>query len=436
MIVDAVIPALDEEGSIGDVVRSLPRDLVRSVVVVDNGSRDGTAAVARAAGAVVVDEPRRGYGSACLAGIAALAPGCEVVVFLDADGSDEVEALPRLLAPIREGRADLVIGSRAAAGSPALTAAQRAGNALATAWLRRRFRIPATDLGPFRAITREALERLGMSDRTYGWTVEMQIKAAKQGLRYAEVGVAALPRRAGRSKVSGTIRGVLGASWKILGLLLRHDLFSRRSLPSRDELIVFLKLPEPGRVKTRLVPAIGAAAAAALHRALVERTLARVAAGEPPWKTVLCFDPPEGEPGLRAWLGRGLEARAQAPGDLGVRLETASRDAFAGGARRVAFIGTDAPDLDASDVAGAFRALERTDAAIAPAHDGGYALLATRAHHPALFREIAWSTGDVSRQTLDRARAAGISVTTLRTLADVDRPEDLGALPAELRRGW
>jgi len=225
MIVDAVIPALDEEASVGAVVRALRGDLVRTIIVVDNGSRDRTAEEAWAAGASVVSEPRRGYGAACLAGIAALPGEGDVVLFLDADGSDDISALEKLLAPIQEGQADLVVGSRAAAAG-ALTASQRAGNALATAWLRRRFGIQATDLGPFRAIRRDALEKLEMKDRDYGWTVEMQIKAAKRGLRYAEVAVAALPRRAGRSKVSGTWRGVIGASWKILGLLVRHDLFA------------------------------------------------------------------------------------------------------------------------------------------------------------------------------------------------------------------
>ncbi len=153
----------------------------------------------------------------------------DVVVFLDADGSDDVEALERLLEPITEGRADLVVGSRAGSGAEALSGAQRAGNAIAAAWLRRRYGMNATDLGPFRAIRRHALAALAMRDRGYGWTVEMQIKTARLGLAYAEVRVRSLPRRGGRSKVSGTWRGVLGASWKILSLLIRNDLLASRS---------------------------------------------------------------------------------------------------------------------------------------------------------------------------------------------------------------
>ncbi len=233
MKVDVVIPALDEESSIGRVVRSIPRDLVRTIVVADNGSRDRTADEARAAGAQVVNASRRGYGSACLAGIAALPPDGDVIVFLDADGSDDLSALESLLQPIAEGRADFVVGSRVGEGREELTGVQRAGNVIAAAWLRRRYGMNATDLGPFRAIRRDALDRLRMADPDYGWTVEMQIKAARLKLRYAEVKVRTLPRRGGRSKVSGTWRGVIGASWKIIGLLVRNDLLARRPRPPK-----------------------------------------------------------------------------------------------------------------------------------------------------------------------------------------------------------
>jgi len=223
--IDVIIPALNEEQAIAGVVRGIPRPLVRQVYVVDNGSADATAKVAREAGAIVVTEPRRGYGSACLAGIAALPADTEIVVFLDADGSDEPAEMHELVRAIVEDRADLVIGSRAlgAVERGALTPQQQVGNAIASGWLRARFGLPATDLGPFRAIRRSSLDALGMVDTNYGWTVEMQIKAARKQLRYAEV-PAAYKRRIGESKVSGTVRGVLGASYKILGLLAWYDL--------------------------------------------------------------------------------------------------------------------------------------------------------------------------------------------------------------------
>lgn len=234
--IDVVIPALDEEAAVGQVVEAVLRTGVREVVVVDNGSTDGTAAAARAAGARVVYEARRGYGSACLAGIASLQPDGDVVVFLDADWSDDPAMLPVIVEPITDGEADFVVGSRAlgAAEPGALTLPQRLGNAIAARWLRLRFGLPATDLGPFRAIARPALERLGMRDRGYGWTVEMQIKAARAGLRYREVPVP-YRRRIGRSKISGTVRGVLGASWKIIGLLIRYDLWEGRPRRSRGD---------------------------------------------------------------------------------------------------------------------------------------------------------------------------------------------------------
>ncbi len=234
MNVDVVIPALDEELSVGEVVRAFA-GRVRQVVVADNGSRDRTAEVAREAGAFVVSAPRRGYGNACLAALAALEADCDVVVFTDADGSDDPADLEKLVAPIAAGHADLVIGSRVRgvmeAGS--LTPQQRMGNALAATWLRVRFGQPATDLGPFRAISKRALDALRMSDPTYGWTIEMQIKAARLNLRFVEVPVAYRRRKAGVSKVSGSLRGAAGAGIKILGLLAYYDIVQRSTLAQR-----------------------------------------------------------------------------------------------------------------------------------------------------------------------------------------------------------
>jgi glycosyltransferase involved in cell wall biosynthesis len=221
--VAAVIPALDEEGALPAVLAALATAGVPEVVVVDNGSSDGTARVARDAGATVVTEPRRGYGAACLAGLAALAPRPpEVVVFLDADGSDDPAELPRLLAPLDARTAELVIGSRVLGGAEpgALTPTQRFGNRLATALLAIAFGARFTDLGPFRAIRWESLAGLGMRDIGFGWTVEMQVRAVRQRLRITEVPVS-YRRRVGASKITGTLRGTLLAGRAILGTIFR-----------------------------------------------------------------------------------------------------------------------------------------------------------------------------------------------------------------------
>lgn len=229
MKVAAVIPALDEEASVGGIVRGLPRDLVQRVLVVDNGSADRTAEVARAAGAEVVREPRRGYGQACLTGIRQ-ADGAEVILFLDADGSDVPSDARRILAPILQGRADMVVGSRMRGRRErgALPAHARFGNRLASLLMLLLWRARYSDLGPFRAIRADALRRMRMADRNFGWTVEMQIKAARKGLRVLEVPVG-YRRRVGRSKISGTLRGSLLAGAKILFTITRLLLWDTKA---------------------------------------------------------------------------------------------------------------------------------------------------------------------------------------------------------------
>jgi len=214
--VAVIIPALDEEEAIGPVLDAIDRSLVDSVVVGDNGSRDRTAEVARAGGAIVVHEPRRGYGSACLRAIAEV-PDHDVLVFLDADGADDPAEIPRVLAPLADG-AELVIGSRVRGDAEpgALTPVQRFGNALTCTLVRLFWGVRYTDLGPFRAVTMPAYARLRMRDPDFGWTVEMQVKAAQLGLRVQEVPVASRVRRAGRSKVSGTLSGSFHAGRRIL----------------------------------------------------------------------------------------------------------------------------------------------------------------------------------------------------------------------------
>ncbi len=217
-----IIPALNEEKSLPLVLAALPK--VDDVIVVDNGSTDGTAAVAAAGGARVVSEPRRGYGSACLAGIAALRDP-EIVVFVDADFSDHPEELPNLVAPIAEGRADMVIGSRALGNREkgALLPQARFGNMLACFLMRVIYGHRYTDLGPFRAIRFESLRKIGMRDRNFGWTVEMQIRALRHGLRVTEVPVS-YRKRVGVSKITGTLSGTIRAGYKILYTIFRHSL--------------------------------------------------------------------------------------------------------------------------------------------------------------------------------------------------------------------
>ena len=220
----AVIPALDEEGSIGAVIRRLLAGGVAQVIVADNGSRDRTAEVARAAGAVVVPALRRGYGSACQAALAVLPAGAEAVVFCDADGADDLDQLDAVTGPVLRGVADLVVGSRALGRSEpgALTPPQRIGNLVAICLMRLLYWRRVTDLGPFRCVSTASLARLHMSDPAFGWTAEMQTKALRLGLRYVEVPVNAKARTAGESKISGRIGPIFKAGWAIITTILRH----------------------------------------------------------------------------------------------------------------------------------------------------------------------------------------------------------------------
>ena len=228
-----IIPVLDEEQTIGAVVNAVDRTLVDQVLVVDNGSQDATVKVAREAGATVLHQPRRGYGSACLTGIAA-ASSADVLVFLDGDGSDDPREIPALLQTLHDTGAELVVGSRTRGRIEpgALSPVQELGNWLTCALVRWFWGAHYTDLGPFRALTRAGLERLSMADPDFGWTIEMQVKAAQRGLRVREIPVTYRVRRGGHSKVSGTVLGSYHAGRRILGYVFEakaRDLLGQRS---------------------------------------------------------------------------------------------------------------------------------------------------------------------------------------------------------------
>lgn len=218
-----IIPALNEEAVIGAMLDEVDRSMVDAVVVADNGSGDRTAEIAASRGAAVVREEERGYGAACLKAIEALPEWAGVVVFMQADLSEDPGEIAGLVKPIARGEADLVIGSRVLgrAEPGALLPHQKFGNWLACGLIRAGWGFRYTDLGPFRAIRAGSLKELGMQDRNYGWTVEMQIRALKRGLRVREMPVAYRLRRAGTNKVSGNVRASLRAGWVIISTVAK-----------------------------------------------------------------------------------------------------------------------------------------------------------------------------------------------------------------------
>ena len=224
--IDVIIPAFNEANAVGLVVRDIPKELVRYIVVVDNNSSDETREVAQNAGAIVIPEPMQGYGAACLRGLSYLNEldvKPDIVVFIDADYSDYPQEMFDLVAPILDGKAEMVIGSRSLGNREkgAMMPQQVFGNWLATTLMKWIYRAEFTDLGPFRAITWNALQEIGMKDRDYGWTVEMQVKVLKKGIAYQEIPVK-YRKRIGVSKITGTIKGTVMAGYKIILTILRY----------------------------------------------------------------------------------------------------------------------------------------------------------------------------------------------------------------------
>jgi glycosyltransferase involved in cell wall biosynthesis len=228
--VSVIIPTHNEAQAIARVLADLPSDLTTEVIVVDSNSTDGTPDIAARMAARVIEEPRRGYGRACLTGLAA-ANSPDVVVFLDGDYSDRPSELPLLLAPIVEGRADITLGSRLCSAG-AMPWHQVLGNRLAASLIRVLYGLKINDLGPFRAGRADVLRALALEETTYGWAVEMILKAALAGYRVVEVPVSYYPR-IGRSKISGTLKGTVGAAWFILSLIVRYYFRHRRASAPR-----------------------------------------------------------------------------------------------------------------------------------------------------------------------------------------------------------
>lgn len=227
MIIDVIIPAFNEEGCVGKVVSDLDRNLVRDVIVVNNNSTDKTREIAEKAGAIVIDEKKQGYGAACLKGIDYAnrqKEKADIIAFLDADYSDHPEELSKVVDPIFNNEYDMVIGSRnmGKREKGSMTPQQIFGNWLATFLIRIIYKFQYTDLGPFRAIRFDALNRIGMVDQTYGWTVEMQVKAIKNNLKVIEVPVSYRKRGAGKSKVAGTLKGTILAGYKIITTIFKY----------------------------------------------------------------------------------------------------------------------------------------------------------------------------------------------------------------------
>lgn len=444
-----VMPALNEEAAVGRQVRALRehpalRALpITRIIVVDNGSDDATADVARAAGSEVISEPRRGYGYACLAGVRA-ATDASIILLMDADGSDDPAGAARVVELVLSGTADLAMGSRTrgACEPGALTPQQRAGNAVGALLLHLLYGLRVTDIGPVRAIRRDMLQRLEMREMAYGWSAEMLAKAARAGLRVREAPVDYRQRAGGTSKVSGTLQGTLRASHHILRTLLRYRTWTIPACAplSSNALFIISRVPTPGQTKTRLGRRIGHDTAAALYAAFLrdlgERfTTAARRDGYDLWWYYVAPDG-MGADDFSRYVPPGGELLRQHGTDLGVRLRYGFQHLAARGYERIVVLGSDSPHVPAATITDAFAALATHDVVLGPACDGGYYLLGQRtiSTEPTdLFTGIPMSTPRVCEQTLARARELGLRVALTPVTFDVDEPPSLATLHVVLR---
>lgn len=412
-----ILPCLDEAEALPWVLGRVPAGW--RAIVVDNGSRDGSAELARSLGASVVEEPRRGFGAACHAGL--LAATAEMVCFLDCDGSLDPAQLPHITAPVHAGSADLVLGRRRPTTAGAWPLHARLANAALARRLRASTGAPLHDLGPMRAARRERLLALGLGDRRSGYPLEMVLAASAAGMRIAETSVDYLPRT-GRSKVTGTVRGTRQAV---------RDMRAVLAAPP-PTLLVIAKSPVPGRVKTRLTPPCTPEQAAALAEAALADTLAtldRVPAG----RRLLVL---EGEAG--PWLPPGWQVVRQSEGGLDERLAAAFAHAAGTAPDTPALlVGMDTPQIGGALLAEPLSPARRTgvDAWYGPAADGGFWALGLARPTAELARRLLlglpMSTPETGQALLDRLAANGLTVGHLPVLTDVDTIRDARHVAAE-----
>ncbi|BBM83213.1 TIGR04283 family arsenosugar biosynthesis glycosyltransferase [Candidatus Uabimicrobium amorphum] len=422
--IDVIIPVLNEELSIGKVIDDIP-SWVRDIIVVDNGCTDNTVEVAVRHGAKVVHEPMRGYGAACLKGISVL-QNPDIVVFVDGDYSDRPQQMHRLVDPIVHGEAEMVIGSRVLGNRErgALTPQARFGNWLACHLIFAVWRVRYTDLGPFRAISYPTLTSFAMCDLNYGWTVEMQIKAAIHRTPSTDVAVDYC-RRIGTSKISGTVSGVIGAGYKILTTIFKYAV-RLQQVNKTKRVVLFSKYPLAGKSKTRMIPALGKEGAANLQREMttfISAKLRRFCRKNNIIFEVRFFGGNRQE--MQKWLGESMVMRAQRGEDLGEKMYQAFSQSFNEGTKYCVVTGADCPEVSEEILRLTFLYLKSVPLVIGPAADGGYYLIAMTQRFREVFHNIAWGSSSVLQQTLDAAKKVGIRYQLLPVLHDVDLPEDL-----------
>lgn len=453
MRVSVIIPTHNEAQAIGRVLADLPADLTTEVIVVDSNSNDGTPEIAARMGARVVREPRRGYGRACLTGLAE-ASSPDVVVFLDGDYSDRPSELPMILGPIADGRADLTIGSRLRDRrcTDALPWHQVFGNRLAAGLIRLLYGVKITDLGPFRAGRADVLRSLGLEEMTYGWAVEMILKGALAGFRIVEVPVSYHPpdreiedqrygeRHAGCCLVHSQLDRALlfpaSKSWGATTHIGPASLFmkpcSEVVAPSSDRVLVIMaKAPRPGAVKTRLISSLSPEAVTDFYCCLFQDTLALARSLGDVDVAIMCPDSDLGE--LMQLAGNRASVLAQTGEGLAAGLTCVFAHFAASGPRRIIAFNSDSPHLPRSVLEEAFEKLAAHDVVVGPTQDGGYYLVGAKASRPALFANDGMGTTSALERLLTRARHLQLSVGFADSFYDIDVADDLIRLSEELR---